>query len=222
VIVVIAVFQKNNFGPTMSLPLLLTELSALPRKAEGRAYFPAIKLIARRIGIDHALALKLWRSGDRDARSLATLIADPEKLDGTLLESWIADTDDWSLCDGVSALVCVRPFARQKIKAWARRDEEFVKRAAFATIAQAAWSKKRGQGWDFLAYLPLIERHAADDRFYVKKGVNWALRDIGKRSKDLYKPALALAEKLSQSPDSTARWIGRDAWRDLKARGHKD
>jgi 3-methyladenine DNA glycosylase AlkD len=200
---------------------LLAELSALPRKAEGRAYFPAIKKIAKPLGTNHALALDLWKTGDRDARSLATLVADPEKLDETLLEGWIADTDDWSLCDGVSALVCVRPFARKKIKAWAKRDEEFVKRAAFATLAQAAWSKHRGQGWDFLSYLPLIEKHATDARFYVKKGVNWALRDIGKRSGDLYAPTLALAEKLRQSPDKTARWIGADAVRDLEARSYK-
>jgi 3-methyladenine DNA glycosylase AlkD len=205
----------------MKTSALLKQLSALPRKAEGRAYFPAIKAIAKPIGTDHDLALDLWNSGNRDARSLATLLADNGRLDETLLERWIADTDDWSLCDGVSALVCVRPFAREKIRAWAKREEEFVKRAAFATLAQAAWSKHRGIGWDFLSYLPLIEKHATDERFYVKKGVNWALRDIGKRSGELHAPALALAEKLKGSPDKTARWIGSDAVRDLKARGHK-
>ena len=132
------------------------------------------------------------------------------------MDAWVAEFDSWDLCDQVCGSLFHRtPFAEAKIRQWAKDEREFVRRAAFALMAMYAVHAKQIPDERFLDFLALIERHASDPRNFVKKAVNWALRQIGKRSMALHKPALALAEKLAASPDRSARWIGKDAAKEL-------
>ncbi|MBC6441051.1 MAG: DNA alkylation repair protein [Rhodospirillales bacterium] len=195
----------------MSLDDVLRDLNALPRKADGTVYVSAFKPLARRHRNDHALALALWDTGTDVARQLAVRIADPSLADDRLLETWVNDLDEWSLTDAFTAHV-VRPsaLAIEKSHAWAQAEPTFVRRAGFATVAQLAWLRTSAtEDMVFLAFLPRIEAAATDERFYVKKAVNWALRDIAKRNDALCEHATALAMCLMASDDTTARWVGR-------------
>jgi 3-methyladenine DNA glycosylase AlkD len=175
-----------------------------------------LRPIARRLKPNHDLALELWKSGWHEARLLAALIDEPGKVTAEQLDSWVADFDSWDLCDQACSKLFVRtPFTEAKIVEWAEDEREFVRRAGFALLVAYTVHGKKVPDRRFLAYLDLVERHAADPRNFVKKAVNWALRQIGKRSMALHRPALALAERLAASPDRTARWIGRDAVREL-------
>jgi 3-methyladenine DNA glycosylase AlkD len=172
--------------------------------------------LQRKYRRDHELALALWQSGYHEARILAALIDDPKKATPRQMDDWAADFNSWDLCDQASLKLFARtPFAVEKIARWAKDDREFVRRAAFATIAGYAVSARTASDKEFLSFLKIIEAHATDERNFVRKAVNWALRQIGKRSKSLHKPALALARKLAASDDRTARWIGKDAVREL-------
>jgi 3-methyladenine DNA glycosylase AlkD len=132
------------------------------------------------------------------------------------MDSWAAEFNSWDLCDQACMKLFARtPFVAEKVARWAKDKREFVRRAAFATIAGYTVAAKKAPDDEFLPFLALIEAHANDPRNFVKKAVNWALRQIGKRNKALHAPALALAKKLSASHDKTARWIGRDAVREL-------
>ena len=178
----------------------------------------ALRPLARRLGRSHALAAALWDTGFHDARILAALIDEPAKVTQSQMDRWAADFDSWDLCDqACMKLFAKTPFVEQKVHQWADDEREFVRRAGFALLAAHAHQAKSLPDDDFRSFLPLIERHATDPRNFVKKAVNWALRQIGKRSLALHKPALHLAERLAQSDDRTARWIGRDATRELKA-----
>lgn len=162
------------------------------------------------------LAASLWASGKHEARILAALIEDPKAITPEQMDRWVADFDSWDLCDQASMkLFAATPYVRTKVPEWTADEREFVRRAAFATIAGYAVHAKKAPDSEFLEFLPLIERYATDGRNFVKKAVNWALRQIGKRSPELHAPALALAQKLAESDDKTARWIGRDAVREL-------
>ena len=177
----------------------------------------ALRPIARRHKGDHALAAALWQSGFHEARILAALIDDPSEVTPEQMDAWAGAFDSWDLCDQACANLFVRtPVVEKKIAAWAKDEREFVRRAAFALLAAYTVHGKRIPDERFAAFLPLIERHATDPRNYVKKAVNWALRQIGKHSLALHGPALALAEKLAASGDRTARWIGKDAARELR------
>ena len=178
---------------------------------------PRLMATAKRIGTDHALAQELWASGIRDARILATMVEDPALVTGRQMDSWAKDFNSWDVCDSA----CMRVFwraegARGKIAQWSRSREEFVKRAAFSLLAFLAIHDKKAPDREFEKFLPLIERAASDDRNYVKKAVNWALRTIGKRSLSLNRAAVKVAAKLSKSKSKSARWIGADALRELK------
>jgi 3-methyladenine DNA glycosylase AlkD len=165
---------------------------------------------------DHELALVLWKSGYHEARILAALIDDPNKVTPRQMDAWAADFNSWDLCDQACMKLFARtPFVAEKIAKWAKDDREFVRRAAFATIAGYAVHAKAAPDSEFFAFLKIIEEHATDERNFVRKAVNWALRTIGKRSKSLHEPALALARKLAASDDRTARWIGKDAVKEL-------
>ena len=172
--------------------------------------------IARRIARDHDLAMQLWATGIHEARMLATLVDEPAKVTEQQMDAWVADLDSWDLCDGCCMnLFTQTPFARAKVVEWADRDETFVKRAAFALIA--ALSHVRATSDDEVrAFLPLIERVADDDRNFVKKAVNWALRDIGKRNLALNLEAIACAERIQATDGRAARWIAADALRELR------
>ncbi len=184
-----------------------------------RAYgisMTALRPLARRYRRKHALAAVLWRSGKHEARILAALIDDPKLVTSKQMDRWVADFDSWDLCDqACMKLFSATPFVMEKVQRWAKDEREFVRRAAFALIAGYAVHAKTVPDKEFLPFLTLIERHSGDNRNFVKKAVNWALRQIGKRSVTLHPAALALAEKLAASQDRVARWIGRNAVKEL-------
>jgi 3-methyladenine DNA glycosylase AlkD len=176
----------------------------------------SLRPLARRLKRNHALAASLWESGVHEARILAALIDEPAKVTPQQMDRWAADLDSWDVCDQACGKLFVRTaFVDEKIRTWAEDDREFVRRAGFALMAAYAVHGKKTPDRAFLSYLALIERHSTDGRNFVKKAVNWALRQIGKRSAELHRPALALSERLALSDDRTARWIGRDAAREL-------
>ena len=158
---------------------------------------PEIRKLAGEIGKAHGLAMGLWKSGIAEARILATMVADPRMLTGDEMELWVKDFDSWDICDEVCMnLFDKSPFAREKVFEWAGREEEFVKRAAFSLIACLAWHDKSAGDAAFLEFLPVIARAATDERNFVKKAVNWALRHIGKRNLRLNAAAIEAARRI--------------------------
>lgn len=177
---------------------------------------PAIRQLAKEIGKNHELALELWETGYRECRHLAGMIAEFDQLDTATMDHWVSGFNSWDTCDSVCMnLFRYSPLAWKRIAHYAASEEEFTRRTAFTLIAELSVSDKKASDSTFLAQLPLIEQYSTDPRNFVRKAVNWALRQIGKRNQLLYPQALALAEKLKDSPDKTARWIGRDAYREL-------
>lgn len=175
-----------------------------------------IKRLAREAGRDHRLAAALWRTGVREARHLASMIEEPEQVAEAQLERWARDFDSWDIVDGTTRyLILFTPFAWRKAAEWSRRREEFVRRAGFALMAWLAVHDKRAPDAKFLRLLPLVRRGAADERNFVKKAVNWALRQIGKRSLRLNRAAIAEARRIRRLDSSTARWVAADALREL-------
>lgn len=175
--------------------------------------------LAKRLGRNHRLAGELWRSGIHEARLLAALIEDPAKVTAAQMDRWARSFDSWDLCDTTCGSLFDRsPFAWKKVREWAGRPEEYVKRAGFALLAWLAVHDRGAVDDAFLACLPLIREAATDERNYVRKAVNWALRQIGKRNVKSCAPALALARELAASEAPTPRWIGRDAFRELNSR----
>jgi 3-methyladenine DNA glycosylase AlkD len=184
-----------------------------------RAYGVSItnlRPMARRLKRDHDLAAALWATAVHEARILAAYVDEPKLVTSAQMDAWVADFDSWDLCDQVTNNLFARtPHVEKKIRKWAKDSREFVRRAAFALLAAHTVHGKSVPDANFLQYLPLIEKYATDPRNFVKKAVNWALRQIGKHSLALHAPALALAEKLATSDDKSARWIGKDAAREL-------
>ena len=178
---------------------------------------PTLRRLAREIGRDHELALRLWKSGFHEARILAGFVADPAKLTEALAEQWVNGFDSWDVCDQVAALLEHVPFARKKIRQWAASDREFVKRAAFAMIAGLAVHDKAAADAQFEPFLRLIRRASTDNRNFVKKAVNWALRSIGKRNRRLNLRAVAVTKEIARMDSNAARWIAADALRELRS-----
>jgi 3-methyladenine DNA glycosylase AlkD len=178
---------------------------------------PEVRAIAKRCGTDHELALELWRTGIHEARILATLVADRQRVDPAQMESWVGDLSSWDVCDFAADLFGASPAGTKKIRDWARRPEGFVKRCGFSMIARRAVWAKDAPDREFLGYLPLIRRAATDDRNEVKKGVSWALRQIGKRNRALHAAAVEEAERILALGARPARWIARDALRELES-----
>ncbi len=177
---------------------------------------PACRKLARRHRRDHDLALALWASEIHEARILASMVDDPTVVDRAQIEAWVLDFDSWDLCDQVCGnLIDRTSLATAAIRDWVVRDEEFVKRAGFTLIAERAHRDHDDDDAAFLAWLPIIRAGATDERNYVKKAVNWALRQIGKRNEFLRLAAIAEAERLASMRSPSARWIGRDALREL-------
>lgn len=171
---------------------------------------------AEREARNHVLALELWEAGIHEARLLAPMIASPGLLTEKQMDSWTAGFDSWDVCDlCIGNLFRWVPFAYDKIYEYVRANEEFVRRTGFVMMAELAVADKKAGDGNFMKMLPVIEEYAWDERNFVRKAVNWALRQIGKRNRALYPHALALAEKLAESADKTARWIGSDARREL-------
>jgi 3-methyladenine DNA glycosylase AlkD len=176
-----------------------------------------IQKVAKPLGRSHALAEALWQTGWYEARMLASLVDEPERVTAAQMDRWCRDFDNWGICDTVCfKLFDQTPHAFGRVRKWSSSKDEFVKRGAFALLASLALHDKVSADAAFVKTLPLIERAAADERHLVKKGVSWALRAIGHRSAKLRKTALETGERLSASSDPTARWIGRDTLRDLR------
>jgi 3-methyladenine DNA glycosylase AlkD len=175
-----------------------------------------LRPLAKEIGINHALALKLWDSTLHDARLLACFIDDPQQITSEQMDAWAEDFDSWDICDqACTSLFDLSPLAYKKVFQWADKEKEFVKRAAFSLIAGLAVHDKTATEQDFERFLSLCIRHSNDERNYVKKAVNWALRNIGKRNLSLNKKALKTAEEIKNIDSKAARWIAADAIREL-------
>jgi 3-methyladenine DNA glycosylase AlkD len=177
---------------------------------------PVLRQMAKEAGRDHDLAQQLWAYPSRETRILATMIDHWKWVDEAQMEGWVVDFDSWEVCDQACGnLFAYTPFAYAKTFAWSARPEEFVKRAGFVLMADLAHRDKKTTDEALAAFLPVIEREAGDGRNFVKKAVNWALRDIGKRNLTLNAKAIAVAERLVVQPSTAARWNGRDALREL-------
>ena len=175
-----------------------------------------IQQLAKRLGQDHELAAALWATGWYEARLLTAYIDDPARVTSAQMDRWVRDFDNWGICDTVCFKLFDRaPHAWAKVAPWSRRRDEFVKRAAFALLASLALHDKRAGDAAFLRCLPLIERAASDERNFVKKGVSWALRLVGRRNHALNDASVALARRLLESADPAARWVGRDGLKEL-------
>jgi len=187
-----------------------------PAKAYGVAT-PTIRSIARELGRNPKLASALWSTNVLEARMLATLIADPAEIPEEEVERWVREFDCWSVCDSACiGLLWKTPFAWRKVREWSRREPEYERRAAFALLAALAVHDKKATDMQFLSALRLIRKAAGDDRNFVKKAVNWALRQIGKRNAALREAAIEVAEALIATESRAARWIGHDALRELR------
>jgi 3-methyladenine DNA glycosylase AlkD len=187
---------------------------------EGRlgVSVPEMRKLAKEFGKDHQLALELWKTGIPDARIVAGMVGEPAKLTEKQMEDWVKDFDSWDVCDQVCMNLFEKtPFAVKKIHDWSKRDEEFVKRTAFALIACLAWHDKQAEDEKFINLLPIIKNGSTDDRNFVKKAVNWALRNIGKRNPFLNEAAIKLAQEIKELDSKAARWIANDALKELES-----
>jgi len=199
-----------------------------PKAVEGMARFgintentygvsiPNLRRIAKEVGVDHALAQQLWVSGIHEARILASMVDDPKIVTEEQMESWVKDFDSWDVCDECCMNLFVKTrFAYQKADEWSSNGQEFIKRAAFVLMACLAVSDKKAVDIKFELFFPLIKREAGDNRNFVKKAVNWALRQIGKRNLNLNRKAIETAEEIQRMDSRSARWIASDAIREL-------
>jgi len=210
--------------------LAVLQALAKPENVEGMRHFgmlgenrlgiaiPELRRLAKEHGKDHAMALSLWHSGIPEARILASMIEDPQEVSVYQVEEWVSGFNSWDVCDQVCMNLLEKvPSAVARIPAWAAREEEFVRRTAFSLMACLAWHDKKASNDSFIAYFPLIKQAAVDERNFVKKAVNWALRNIGKRNPALNQAAISLAEDLQQMDSKSARWIAADALRELRS-----
>ena len=179
---------------------------------------PNLRNMAKEVGVNHDIAHQLWVSGIHEARILASMIDDPKLVNEGQLEKWVSDFDSWDVCDQVCMNLFEKsPLACRKIVEWSRREEEFVRRAAFALIACLAWHDKEAEDEKFIKLFPLIIQVATDERNFVKKAVNWALRNIGKRNLNLNKAAVNTAKEIQRIDSKAARWIASDTIRELES-----
>ena len=201
---------------------------ASPKNVEGMARYGInpknnlgisiykLRPVAKEIGKDHQLALKLWNSGIHDARLLAVFIEESSLVTGEQMDSWAKDFDSWDICDqACTSLFDSTPHAWKKVYEWAESKEEFVKRGAFSIIAGLAVHDKKAADSKFEDFFPIIKRESTDERNYVKKAINWALRNIGKRNLTLNKKAVKTAREIQKINSKTAKWIANDAIREL-------
>jgi 3-methyladenine DNA glycosylase AlkD len=179
---------------------------------------PEMRKIAKAVGKDHGLAADLWKIGIPEAMILASMMDTPESVTKEQMEDWVKDFNSWDVCDQVCMnLFDKTPLAWEKVVDWSKREQEFVKRAAFALIACLAWHNKEASDEKFISLLPVIKEEATDERNFVKKAVNWALRNIGKRNPNLNQAAIEAAKEIKQIDSSSARWIATNAIRELES-----
>ena len=211
---------------------VLRELKELadPKVREKMAYFgvnvpkahgisaPVVHALSRRIGKNHGLAEDLWATGIHEAKILATLIGEPEKVTAKQMDRWAREFDGWDVVDAACRyLYAFSAPAWSKVDAWSRRKEEYVKRAAFSLMAYLSYLNKESPDSRFARLFPIIERESDDERNFVRKAVNWALRQIGKRNIALNRAAIETAERIRRRGSRAARWIAADAVRELKS-----
>jgi 3-methyladenine DNA glycosylase AlkD len=212
----------------LQIALDLLQAGARPSELAGMARFginqenrlglsmPVMRRIAKTLGQDHELALVLWGTGIPDARIVAGMLAQPSKLSSDQMNDWVKDLASWDVCDQVcGSAFLASPLAWNKVPEWAGRHEEYVRRAAFSLLATLAVHDKKASDAQLIAMLPLIESAAGDERNFVKKAVNWALRNIGKRNLALNAAAIEAARHIQQQGSKSARWIAADALREL-------
>jgi 3-methyladenine DNA glycosylase AlkD len=208
--------SEPRAAPT--LEEILREMRAVANSTtRGSLNTPQIRAIARRAGRNQPLAEELWATGIHDARIVASFVADPRTITRATMDRWARDFDSWHVCDACCwGLFDRTPHAWQKLPRWAAAKPEFVRRAAFATLAGLAVHDKAAEDSLFLDSLALIEHYAFDDRNFVRKGVNWALRNIGKRNARLLPAAIECAERVRARDSRAARWIAADALREFR------
>ncbi len=189
-----------------------------PKNAYGVS-IPNLRKLAKEVGTDHKLAQQLWTANIRETRILASMIDDPEMVTEGQMERWVKAFDYWEICDQCCMNLFEKTgFAYQKAIEWSSNEEEFIKRAGFVLMARLAVSDKKAEDKLFEGFLPIIEREAGDNRNFVKKAVNWALRQIGKRNRNLNKKAIETARKMQKVDSRSARWIASDAIRELTSK----
>jgi 3-methyladenine DNA glycosylase AlkD len=204
---------------------------ANPKNAAGMARFginpkntlgvsiPTLRQLAKKIGKNHKLAQQLWKSGVHEARLLAGFIDEPAQVTSRQMEGWVRDFDSWDICDQVCmSLFDKTAWAWQKAVAWSKKKEEFVKRAGFAMMATLAVHDKKAADIKFLYFFPLIKDGSTDERNFVRKAVNWALRQIGKRNQVLGTEAIRTAKEIAKLQSKAAKWVAADALRELSNR----
>ncbi len=195
----------------------LQKQGVTPRAALGVSDQDLRKLAAE-IGVDRLIAQQLWASGIHDARVLASMVDDPARVTPKQMERWVRDFDSWALCDACCVnLFDKTPFAYAKAVAWSARKEEYVKRAAFSLVAALALSDGKAADNEFLRFVPIIKREAADERPFVRKSIAWALKEVGRRNKSLKKLALETARELDKLEAKSAHWIAAEAIKELTA-----
>ena len=178
---------------------------------------PQMRAVAKRIGTNHPLALQLWKTKIHEARHIATMIADEKFLTEKLMEQWLKDLNSWDIVDGCcSNYFRKSPVAYQKAMEWTSRKKEFEKRAGFSLMCYLAVHDKKAEDKKFEQFLPCIIKHSDDERNFVRKAVNWALRQIGKRNERLCKKAIAVGKEIYKKEDASSRWIATDALRELE------
>jgi len=224
---------RKNLISLMNLKQILAELNkhANAKNVAGMARFginskntlginiPTLRALAKKIGKDHQLAVELWQTGIHEARLLAGFIDDYKQVTDQQMERWVKDFDSWDICDQVcSNLFDKTPLPYEKAKKWAVRKEAFVRRAGFVMMACLAVHDKKAPDEKFKLFFPLIKEYSTDERNFVKKAVNWALRQIGKRNPALKTEAIKLGEEIVKVDSPAAKWIARDAIRELKSR----
>ena len=193
-----------------------------PAQALGIS-IPILWKKAKEIGRNQALAVALWVSGIHGARILASMIAEPQLVSAELMEEWVNDFDAWDVCDQVCGnLFDKTPYAYQKATEWCQQEKEFVRRAGFVMMAELAVHDKQASDEAFMQFFPLIKHYADDERNFVKKAVNWALRQIGKRNSHLRALALECAYEIQHMDSKTAQWVAKDALKELRAKEIKN
>src|SRR5438309_35731 len=222
--------QRNVARWTKAAILRELKKFANPKVRAKMAYFgvnvpkslgisaPVLHALARRIGRNHRLAQEIWATGVHEARILATLIGEPEKVTAAEMDRWARDFDSWDVVDAACCyLYAYSKPAWSRVAAWSRRPEEFVKRASFSLVAYLSYKDKVSPNARFVKFLRVTEREAHDERNFVRKAVNWALRNIGKRNIPLNRDAIRAAERIRSQNTRAARWIAADALRELKS-----
>ena len=211
---------------------ILTRLKSLgdPEAAEGMARYgitaekiygvsiPNLRKLAKEIGKKHELAIKLWEENARETRILASMIDDPNQVTEQQMEQWVQDFDSWEVCDQcIMNLFGKTSYAWDKAVEWSSENSEFVKRAGFVMMARLAVSDKKAHDEQFISFFPIIKRESVDNRNFVKKAVNWALRQIGKRNQTLNKKIIIVAKGIHEMDSKSAQWIASDALRELES-----